>query len=191
MKITVAVNNCPPASADSPLGWYLVADSGMSNTGKPFYLPDSPDGTSAFLCVAIRFSRLGKSIQKKFASRYYFEFAPALHFVNEGELSRLRKEGLPADPARSFDRCLMVGEFRNFDRNEKLSLLINGEQTVTFSLQDLYIPVDEIIERISKLNTVKMGDILIPGLPEGMKIKEGDILEVEANGSHEFKVKVK
>lgn len=191
MKITAIEKNYPPASSGSGTGWFLIADSAMTNTGKPFYLPDFYGKTEVRVTVAVRISRLGKSVKKKFAQRYFSEFAPALHFSLPDYGRELREQGLSEEASVSFDRSLFVGDFRQIDEEEVFELWINGVRASSFVMKELIVPTDELMERISVINTVKMGDLLIPGFPLPVEIKEGDFLEVKGGGKTEFRVKVK
>ena len=174
------------------LGWYFVADSAVSNTGKPFYLPDTSGETAVSLSLAVRINRLGKAVSSKFAHRYYSEVAPALHFVLPELRKRLREEYLPQDPSRSFDRSLMVGEARPFSPGEGVVLKLNGEPVTNVRITDPGEVVDKRLETVSQLNTIKMGDLFLPVMSREIPLKEGDFLEVEwQSGEKAFQVKIK
>ena len=57
---------------------------------RPFFVPDHTRDCVATLCLAFRINRLGRSIARRFASRYYAsaEVAPAVHFVARDLLAR-------------------------------------------------------------------------------------------------------
>lgn len=191
MKVFVMVNNYKPVADSGNIGWYLLADSSVSNTGKPFYLPDNKGKTIVSLTGAIRILRLGKAVASKFASRYYSEIAPALHFRLPDFEKELISEGLPGDASRNFDRALMVGEFFPIEKAGPLELIVNGEKKNSFILDSLNKSVDEIFPMISNDNTIKMGDLILPGLSGEIELSEGDMLEVMAGGEKAFHVKVK
>lgn len=191
MKVFVIVNNYLQAHPSQTTGWYIVADSAVSNTGKPFYLPENLGKTVVSLSAAVKISRLGKAVSPKFAQRYYSDYAPALHFHLPDYASSLLKAGLPADPSRSFDKSLIVGEFLSNEGPECLEMWVNGQKKAEFSFDNLIYPINEIISEISVLNTIKMGDILIPGLSEEISLNEGDLIEVKNGGATSFHVKVK
>lgn len=191
MKTFVIANNYSPVKTPFNLGWYFLTDSAISNTGKPFYLPENLGKTSVHLGLAIRFSRLGKGILPEFASRYYSEYAPVLHFTLPEYADRLKENGLPEDAARSFDRSLIVGEFKEKNSFEILTLKMNGESKSIFDIEKLNLNVDDIIFSVSRMNTIKIGDLIIPGLNGNFEIKEGDFLEVFQGEERSFYVKVK
>lgn len=191
MKIIVVENNYRPDAVSDYPGWYVVADSALSNTGKPFYLPEEPGRMEACLAIALRINRLGKGVEPRFASRYYSEYAPAVHFRLPDLKKELESRGLPADPSRNFDKALFVGEFKPLENLEPLKLKINGNVCTGWDLKNLISSPEEIVSRISRLNTIKIGDMIIPALSAGLIIGEGDLLEVETGNEGAFQVRVK
>lgn len=191
MKVFVVVNNYGEKAQGTPKSWYLLADSAVSNTGKPFYLPETKGRVTVSLSEAIRFQRLGKFISPKFAARYYSEVAPALHFRLPDLEQRLTEASLPGDAARSFDRSLFVGDFVPFSPALKYALKVNGEIKAEFTETSCATKLDDLIAEVSEMNTIKMGDILIPGLSGEIELHEGDLLEVLEDGKLMFHVKVK
>ena len=184
MKAIVFINT-------SPYGYFFLADSAVSNTGKPFYLPENLGETCVCLSAAIRVSRLGKCIREKFAPRYYSKFAPALHFFLPEYARKLKEMNLPEDPARNFDKALFVGDLLPFNPSARIELALNGEKVAEFSFNNIDKGIDSIIEEVSLLNTLKMGDIILPGLSNAVSLKSGDILEVGVDGVKAFQVRVK
>ena len=191
MKVIVIDNNYEPVRVSSPKVWYLIADSAISNTGKPFYIPENCGKTVVSLIGTVRISRLGKNISEKFASRYYTEYAPALHFKLPDLEEFLRESGLPQDASRSFDRSLIIGDFLPIEDKETLRLRINGEDKAEFNFGLLHKGVEKVLSEVSKMNTMKIGDILVPGLSGFIEIREGDFLEVMKGEERAFHVKVK
>ncbi|MCH5230980.1 MAG: fumarylacetoacetate hydrolase family protein [Muribaculaceae bacterium] len=191
MKVMVVTDNYSEAETGNQLGWYLLADSALSNTGKPFYLPDEYGETVAAIGFAVKISRLGKSVAPKFSGRYYSEMAPAIHFRLPQFAERLRETGLPEDPSRSFDRSLMAAPFIPFDKDAGLSMKINGEEISSFRMENLKHDIDYCISSLSRLNTLKMGDVIMPGLSEEAPVREGDLIEILVDGKYAFHVKIK
>lgn len=191
MKVFVTENNYGEDCRKKPLGWYFLADSAVSNTGKPFYLPENRGKVVATLSAAIRVSRLGKSVAPKFANRYYSEIAPVLHFTLPDYKSELLKEGVSADASRNFDRSLFVGNFLPYSLETDFRLNKNGEEVSDFRIDFLCKNINEVLREISVMNTLKMGDLVLPGLSYEVEIKEGDLLEVLQDDIRAFHVKIR
>lgn len=191
MKVIVFENNYGEGNEGKKKGWYFLTDSAVTNTGKPFYKPENVGKLTVTLTVAVKISRLGKAISEKFANRYYSEYAPALHLQlpEFGEL--LKESDLSEDASRSFDQALFVDDFQPFSEIKEYELWVNGEKKIVWDIRFLNDSVDKLIANFSKMNTVKMGDLLLPGLSETIDLEVGDRLEVKSEGKIYFMVKVK
>lgn len=193
MKIFVIDNNSKNNCPTLPVSWYFLADSSLTNSGKPFFLPDFANKFEAIPVVAVKINRLGKSISPKFANRYYSEYAGGIHFRAKDLLEELRGSQLPADKACSFDRSLIMGEFLPLAIGQPCDMTMtkNGETVAFFSLQPLLHTMGKILQEVSGANTLKMGDLIIPALPEGTEIKIGDILQLHAGDVTLLTVQIK
>lgn len=191
MKVFAFENNYKELSNNPNIGWFLIADSAVTNTGKPFYLPENVGRTMVSLTIAIRISRLGKCIEPKFSTRYYSEYAPALHFMLPDYGNQLRAEGFSMDAAHNFDKSLFVGDFKPLEEISNLELKINDNTETEFCIDSLVYPLENLISVVSRMNTLKMGDLLLPGLSRKIELKEGDLLEVVTGEEKAFQVRVK
>ena len=170
MKIFVIVNNYPPCALHSHQGWYLLADSAMTNTGKPFFIPENIGEVTSSMGLAVKISRLGKHVESKFAHRYYSEWAPVVHFTFKTFAERLSRDGLPLDASRSFDRSLFVGDFKPMEELKDFQLFKDGSLIHNFSLDKSVYPIDEVIRYVSDINTLKIGDLVIPALTTPVEV---------------------
>lgn len=192
MKVIVFGNNLKGDDGPADTSWYVVADSAISNSGKPFFIPDG-EKVEAALGMAVRISRLGKSIAPRFARRYYHEIAPAVHFRLPEKMRGLRERMLPVSPAVSFDRSVMTDFYREVEnpKDLNLSMRINGKEVLSLTTEDFSKPIEELIGEFSKTNTVKIGDVIVPCLTKGVEIAIGDYIELCVNGLPIFNVKIK
>lgn len=175
--------------SSSPLSWYFLADSALVNAGKPFFIPEFADEFEAFLAPTVRITRIGKSIASRFAGRYYEEIAPAVHFRASALRKSLLEAGLPTDPSHSFDRAMTVGQFMPASliaegKPLKLNLYKASDLnrlnpfTVECLTAGFNEKFDNMLEAVSKSNTIKMGDYLVAEMSEPLKIEIGDTLTV-------------
>lgn len=175
---------------------WLKADSALLTHGKPMFKPDFTQELSAVPCLALRISRMGKSIPARFAHRYYDAVGVAVDFTAEDVLRQLRSEGEPWDMAKSFDGAVCMGRWEEIEaKNEEIniSLLINGKEQSTLRLGNLKAEAGEVIEQVSKLFTLRQGDILLMDVESEVKslVEINDHIEGRLNGTTltEFNVK--
>lgn len=190
MKVFVVENNYGECRPDES-GWFILADSAMSNTGKPFYTPENLGKVEVALAQAVKVSRLGKHVAEKFAERYYDSTAPALLFSLPDYKRKLTEAGLPPDAARNFDRALVVADFMPKGDEARYELRINNQPATAFENEKLCRKVENLIPELSFLNTLKMGDVIVAGMTAPLEIRPGDILEVFNGDERSFHVKVK
>lgn len=194
MKIILFENNYGTAGKRDRQSWFLLADSALSNRGKPFFMPDDVGIVTASASVAVRISRLGKSISPRFARRYYSQVAPVIHFQFPELKERCVREGLSFSEAVSFDKAMIHGIFMDFPENPDcldMNLSLNGERVERWRHEDMSENIDVLISKFSEMNTMKMGDLIVPALSKGVEVKPGDrlMLENELFGSLTVKVK--
>jgi 2-keto-4-pentenoate hydratase/2-oxohepta-3-ene-1,7-dioic acid hydratase in catechol pathway len=85
-------------------------------------------------------------------------------------------------------------EFANRDAI-RLGCSINGEEMQNGNTEDFIFPVSELISRLSKIVTLRAGDIIFTGTPAGVGLgrtpqvylKPGDLLETWAEGIGELR----
>ena len=194
MKIIVLENNYENAEIEDLLSWYLISDSALTNWGKPFFYPLEMSKVSVQASIAIRISRLGKSVSSRFAPRYYHEVAPMLHFFFPQLKEKLVNRGLSFSRAVSFDKSLIYGEFKEMPddmENLKLDLTVNRQLAVNFDISKLRYGIDELIPKVSEMNTLKMGDLILPALSEPVEIFIGDLIELKGGFVNPLSVKIK
>ena len=194
MKVFLIENNGLVRRHDNEISWRFLADSAISNAGKPFFIPEGEDFVELSVGFALRICRLGKTVAKKFSHRYYDSLAPVIKLVLPALKKELIEKNLSLDPAFSFDRSLFYGDFipkEDYVPSLELSLLLNGEKVSTFSLSGMTWDFDDVISLISKNNTLKMGDYIIPALSESIPVKEGDIVQLISYEKELLKLKIR
>ena len=102
---------------------------------------------------------------------------------------KMKKAGQPWEKAKGFDNaCPISGfipaaEFNGDPQNMPLSLKINGEVRQQGTTADMIHKIVPLIAYMSRFFTLKAGDIILTGTPEGVgPLASGDELEVGFNG---------
>ena len=144
----------------------LKSDSCMLVNRKPFFTPDDAQDLRMTRCVVLRVSRLGKSIEQRFADRYYDAVAPGLDFVVWDKLEEARRNGSSWTEALDFDYSLAIGEW--IDKGERLK--VKGER--------LLISPEEAIEQASRLMTIRQGDLIyIDTTESARRVERNEVIE--------------
>ena len=104
---------------------------------------------------------------------------------------------MPWEKAKGFDGSALIGEWfdkSNFEDINKLDfhLLKNGIVTQIGNSSQMIWKIDELISEISKFFTLKIGDIIFTGTPEGVgDVQEDDLLEGFLMNEKAFSIKIK
>ena len=153
---------------------FMKPDTALLKDGKPFFLPPFSERIEYKNELVVRISRLGKNIAPRFAHRYYDAVTVGIDFTARDLQARLRAEGSPWEISKGFDGSAVVGDFIPVDevagnlQDLHFSLRIDGKEVQRGHTADMIFPVDEMIAYISRFYTLRMGDLLFTGTPEGV-----------------------
>ena len=153
---------------------FMKPDTALLKDGKPFFLPPFSERIEYETELVVRISRLGKNIAPRFAHRYYDAVTVGIDFTARDVQARLRAEGSPWEISKGFDGSAVVGDFIPVDevagnlQDLHFSLRIDGKEVQRGHTADMIFPVDEMIAYISRFYTLRMGDLLFTGTPEGV-----------------------
>ncbi len=177
------VNHAKEMGSDVPKKplFFLKPDSAILPKKHPFFYPDFSQNIHYELELVIRIKKLGKHIEKKFAPSYYSEVGLGIDFTARDLQESCKKNGHPWEIAKAFDHSAVVSQqFFSIKELGELSFELkkNGESVQKGFAKDMVFNFDEIINHVSKYMTLKIGDLIFTGTPEGVgPIKIGDHLE--------------
>lgn len=173
------LNNPVPAE---PI-FFLKPESSQLRSNKPFFYPDFPKDIHYEVELIVKISKLGKSIQKKFAPLYYQEIGLGIDFTARDLQDNCKKKGLPWEIAKAFDYSAVVGKFLPLTQIGNaagigFSLKKNGQTVQEGHSSDMIFDFDTLIEYVSRFFTLKTGDMIYTGTPAGVgPVVIGDHLE--------------
>jgi len=162
---------------------FMKPETAIIKDNKPFYHPDFSDDVHHEIEIVLKISKEGKHISEKFASSYYEEIALGVDFTARDIQSKHKEKGLPWELAKAFDGSAPISAFvpkskfpQIYDLNFKLD--VNDETRQQGNTRDLLFPFENIIAFVSRYITLKKGDLIFTGTPQGVsKVKVGDRLE--------------
>ncbi len=159
-------------------------DSSIIQPGKPFFVPDFSDRFDFETEIVVKIAHVGKDISERFAHRYYNELTVGIDFTARNLQAELWKEGMPWECCKGFDGSAALGRFITKEelgcdvQDIHFHMDMNGERRQTGHTADMIHSIDHIIAYASKFFTLKTGDLIFTGTPEGVgPVKEGDKIE--------------
>ncbi len=162
---------------------FMKPDTALLRENKAFYHPDFSEDIHHEIEIVLKVCKEGKNISEKFASNYYDEIGLGIDFTARDIQSRHKEKGLPWELAKAFDgsapvsNFILKSEFADlYDLSFKLD--INGELRQQGNTKDLLFSFERIITFVSQYITLKKGDLIFTGTPQGVgKVNIGDHLE--------------
>lgn len=176
---------------------FLKPDSAILLKQHPFVIPEFSNDIHHEVEVLVKINKIGKYIEPKFAKNYYDEIGLGIDFTARDLQTKLKEKGLPWEKAKAFDGSAVIGNFLpknivNSMENINFELLNNGISVQKGNTNLMLWKIDEIISYISQFFTLKIGDIIFTGTPEGVaSVKPNDVLEGYLEGQKLFKIQVK
>lgn len=191
MKVIGITGNYGTEDGMSPR-CYLMADSSILYSGRPFFVPDFAQRFVACPSIVVRTSRLGKGIAPKFASRYWDALTAgmAVQAINDCDASAGALD-------RAFDGAAIVGEWvpvSSLDdpTHAVVTTMINGEVQSQQCLAHMTLSLDHLLAGISQRCSIKMGDMIFTGdAGSGHNLAPGDRITATIGGRQVLDVKVK
>ena len=176
---------------------FMKPDSAILLKQHPFVIPEFSQDIHHEIEVIVRINKVGKYIDARFAHKYYDEISVGIDFTARDVQDQLKAKGLPWEKAKSFDGSAVIGDF--LPKNQFISLenitfeLTNNNKTVQKSnTRNMLWKIDELISFISQYFTLKIGDIIFTGTPEGVAaVKSDDVLEGFLEGNKLFRIQIK
>jgi len=163
----------------------------------PFVIPEFSSDVHHEVELLVKITKVGKYIDAKFAHKYYEEIGLGIDFTARDVQQRLKEKGLPWEKAKAFDGSAVIGDFLSkklFSSGESITfeLTNNGKTVQKGDSANMLWKIDEIISYVSQYFTLRVGDIIFTGTPEGVaKVNPGDVLEGFIQGKQLFRIPIK
>ena len=176
---------------------FLKPDSAVLLKQHPFVIPEFSNDVHHEVEILVKINKVGKYIEPRFASNYYDEIGLGIDFTARDVQSQLKEKGLPWEKAKAFDGSAVIGDFlskNDFNSLENISFELrnNGNAVQKGNTSHMLWKIDELIAHVSQFFTLKKGDILFTGTPEGVKaVKPNDVLEGFIENKKLFRIQVK
>jgi acylpyruvate hydrolase len=170
------------AIPDKPL-IFLKPDTAVLRGNQDFYHPDFSNEIHWECELVYRVSKEGKHVNRRFAWQYVDGVGLGIDFTARDLQDEIKKKGHPWTLAKMFDNSAPISEFLDPQtfrdhKNLHFELRVNNViRQVGFSGHMIF-PLDVLIEYITQFITLKKGDLIFTGTPEGVgKVNIGDHLQ--------------
>ncbi|HLA56663.1 MAG TPA: fumarylacetoacetate hydrolase family protein [Flavobacterium sp.] len=176
---------------------FIKPDTAVLAKDHPFVIPEFSQDIHHEIEIIVKICKVGKHIDRKFAHKYYDEISVGIDFTARDLQQTLKEKGLPWEKAKGFDGSAVIGTFSSkniFSSLESVKFeLTNNKKTVQIgNSSHMLWKIDEIISYVSQFFTLKIGDIIFTGTPEGVAaVKPGDVLEGFLENKQLFRIQVK
>lgn len=167
---------------------FSMPDSALLKNNNDFYYPEFSKDIHHELEVVVKINRVGKNIPIEFAHRYYEEIGLGIDFTARDIQAECKKKGLPWEKAKAFDGAAPISKFIPKEKFKDVNALnfhldINGERAQTGNTENMIFSIDYLISYLSQFFTLKIGDMIYTGTPEGVgPVKIGDHLVAVLEG---------
>ena len=176
---------------------FLKPDTSVIQKKQPFFIPEFSSDIHYEVEIILKFNRVGKHIEPKFSKKYFDKISLGIDFTARDLQRKFKENGLPWDIAKGFDNSAMIGDWLSVDLfddidNINFRLEKNGEIVQKSNSSNMIWKIDQLISKASTFFTIKIGDIMFTGTPEGVgKVVENDLLEGYIDDKKVFSVRVK
>jgi len=173
--------------------FFVKPDTALLRTHM-FYIPPFSNNIHYELELVVKIKKVGKSISKRFAHKYYDEISLGLDLTARDLQEECKEKGMPWEIAKGFDSSAPIGKWYQKKDLKSLDfyLLKNGEKVQEGNPSQMVFDIDRIIEYVSKFMTLKKGDLIFTGTPSGVgKMEVNDVFEAYLDGRKTIDLRVK
>ncbi len=178
-----------PASAGErgrPVLFLKPADAVVTDGQIPY-----PPGTHDLhheveLVVALGHDASPGELAHEDAQSLVFGHAIGLDLTRRDLQADAKSKGLPWDIGKAFDCSAPISEIVPGPLDPEgrtITLLVNGERRQHGALADMIWPVDDVLVELSRLYTLRAGDLVFMGTPAGVgALQPGDVFAASIDG---------
>lgn len=167
--------------------FFMKPDTALLKEGD-FYIPEFTKDLHHEIELVLKICKVGKHIEEQFAHKYYDEIGLGIDFTARDIQAKCKEKGLPWEKAKAFDNSAPLGKMVKKEElgdlnNINFELKINGESRQIGNSKDLIFSFDKVVSYVSQFVTLKQGDLIYTGTPEGVgTVNIGDKMEGFING---------
>jgi len=181
---------------DDPL-LFLKPESSVIFNNESIIIPKMSSCLHHEVELGVVIGKKGKHITQNSAMSHVLGYVIALDITARDIQSVAKKNGWPWSIAKGFDTFAPISDVvlkKEISNPLDLELKVNGVIKIKQQSNTRYMifSIERIIEFISEVMTLRRGDLILTGTPEGVgEIVEGDVIEANLGTICSLKVDVK
>ncbi|HEX2565865.1 MAG TPA: fumarylacetoacetate hydrolase family protein [Burkholderiales bacterium] len=158
------------------IGMFLKATSSLAGAGEGVRLVKTDRRNDHEVELAVVIGKEGRNIPKARALDYVAGYCIGLDITIRGPEERsLRKS---VDTYSVLGPWLVTADEFGDPSNVQVGIKVNGAVRQDANTSDLVMPIPELIEYMSAFYSLRPGDVIMTGTPQGVgPIKPGDVME--------------
>ncbi|BDH45505.1 isomerase/hydrolase [Salmonella enterica subsp. enterica serovar Choleraesuis] len=175
------------APAEEPV-LFIKPETALCDLRQPLVLPEGLGSVHHEIELAVLIGSTLRQATEEHVAQAIVGYGVALDLTLRDVQGQLKKEGRPWEKAKGFDNaCPISGfipaaEFSADPQDTPLSLTINGQVRQQGTTADMIHPILPLIAYMSRFFTLRAGDVVLTGTPEGVgPLHSGDELVVSFN----------
>ncbi len=163
--------------------FFLKPDTSLLLHDRPFYYPDFSKEIHYEVEIVFKLCKTGKNIRVESASSYYDTIGIGLDLTARDLQQVCKAKGLPWTIAKGFDHAAPLSPFINKNDLADIHAIdfhldVNGRTVQHGNTKNMIFGIDRLIAYLSMFMTLKKGDLIFTGTPEGVgPVKVGDRIE--------------
>ena len=167
---------------------FLKPSSALIANGEAIVRPPVSKELHHEVELVVVIGKEGKNIPAARAYEYVWGYAVGLDMTLRDLQSTAKNQGLPWSVAKGFDTSAAISEIIPKERisdphSLEIRCIVNGTLRQKSSTGKMIFTIDRIIEYLSTIFTLEVGDLIFTGTPEGVgEVKEADVVEAELVG---------
>lgn len=168
--------------------FFLKPGTALIHSGEPIVLPDLSNEVHHEVELAVIIGKEGKNIPEEKAISYVLGYATFLDLTARDIQAEGKRTSRPFGISKSFDSFAPISEITPARRIEDpmdliVHLEVNGEVRQHSSTGQMLYDVKHLISFLSRVMTLRKGDIIATGTPHGVsEIREGDSVYAYIDG---------
>ena len=172
--------------------FFLKPETALLPQGMAFPYPDFSQKVHYETELVLRICKSGKNIPEAHTAEYYDALTVGIDFTARDLQSQCKAKGHPWEIAKAFDYSAPIGKFKRISELKNpaditFGMKLNGEWAQQGHSRDMIFSFDRIVSHISRFVTLKEGDCIFTGTPQGVgEVHLGDVLELFLEGEMVF-----